>query len=60
MTLYPLISVLAVGLIMILLTLGWQRERNITGIDAVLSAVSVGIVAVAALVTLGVLIELAR
>jgi uncharacterized membrane protein len=59
-TLYPLISVLAVGLIMILLTLGWQRERNITGIDAVLSAVSVGIVAVAALVTLGVLIELAR
>lgn len=58
MTLYPLISVLAVGLIMVLLTLGWQRERNITGIEAVLSAVSVGIVAVAALVTLGVLIEL--
>jgi uncharacterized membrane protein len=58
MTLYPLISVLAVGLIMVLLTLGWQRERNITGVDAVLSAVSVGIVAVAALVTLGVLIEL--
>jgi uncharacterized membrane protein len=58
MTLYPLLSVLAVGLIMGLLTLGWQRERNITGIDAVLSAVSVGIVAVAALVTLGVLIEL--
>ena len=58
MTLYPLVSVLAVGLIMVLLTLGWQRERNITGIDAVLSAVSVGIVAVAALVTLGVLIEL--
>jgi uncharacterized membrane protein len=58
MTLYPLISVFAVGLIMVLLTLGWQRERNITGIDAVLSAVSVGIVAVAALVTLGVLIEL--
>ena len=58
MTLYPLISVLAVGLIMVFLTLGWQRERNITGIDAVLSAVSVGIVAVAALITLGVLIEL--
>lgn len=58
MTLYPLISVLAVGLIMVLLTLGWQRERNITGIDAVLSAVSVGIVAVAALITFGVLIEL--
>jgi multisubunit Na+/H+ antiporter MnhB subunit len=58
MTLYPPLAVLAVGLIMILLTLGWQRERNITGIDAVLSAVSVGIVAVAALVTLGVLIEL--
>jgi uncharacterized membrane protein len=58
MTLYPLISVLAVGLIMVLLTLGWQRERNITGVDAVLSAVSVGIVAVAALVMLGVLIEL--
>ena len=57
--LYPVIGIVLVGIIMTLLTLNWQREHSINGIDAVLSAVSVGIVAVAVLITAGAVIALA-